>query len=472
MRRGVFALLVALALAPAAHAGGPRMLLGATEDNVRQPTLVAAKANVDLLRLAGFTAVRTTQVWAPGQTSLSEADLGPLRNAVDAAKLDGVEVVVSVTQFGSRTTPLTEQQQADFASFSAWLAKQLPSVRRFIVGNEPNLNRYWLPQFNDDGSDAAAPAYERLLALTYDALKAVDPQLEVLGGAISPRGGDVPGTGRDTHSPTVFIRDLGAAYRSSGRTEPIMDALAFHPYEDNSSVAPIDGTHPNTTSIALADYPKLVALLQEAFDGTAQLGATLPIVYDEFGVETQIPDVKASLYTGREPATIHPVDEATQALYYRQAIQLAFCQPTVEGMFLFHSVDESDFDRWQSGVYYADGTPKASLVPTRAAIGESRRGIVAHCPGLKLTVRPTIRAAGGTVVVGCDIDCAGDARLLRRTKTVGRKPVHAIGGRTVTIRFRVKPGRYRVVVRVNAAVNPGVPAVRSAPITIARSGVS
>ncbi len=210
MRRGVFALLVALALAPAAHAGGPRMLLGATEDNVRQPTLVAAKANVDLLRLAGFTAVRTTQVWAPGQTSLSEADLGPLRNAVDAAKLDGVEVVVSVTQFGSRTTPLTEQQQADFASFSAWLAKQLPSVRRFIVGNEPNLNRYWLPQFNDDGSDAAAPAYERLLALTYDALKAVDPQLEVLGGE------------RRSHSPTTrsssrCCRRPSTARRSSAR---------------------------------------------------------------------------------------------------------------------------------------------------------------------------------------------------------------------------------------------------------------
>ena len=33
-----------------------------------------------------------------------------------------------------------------------------------IVGNEPNLNRYWLPQFNDDGIDAAAPAYETLLA--------------------------------------------------------------------------------------------------------------------------------------------------------------------------------------------------------------------------------------------------------------------------------------------------------------------
>ena len=45
----------------------------------------------------------------------------------------------------------------------------------FIVGNEPNLNRFWLPQFAADGSDAAATAYEQLLATTYDALKAVHP---------------------------------------------------------------------------------------------------------------------------------------------------------------------------------------------------------------------------------------------------------------------------------------------------------
>src|SRR5207253_11243772 len=139
-----------------------------------------------------------------------------------AAKLDGVTVLTSVLNAGSRTTPLTAGDQADFAAYAASIVKTVPSLRILIVGNEPNLNRYWLPQFNDDGSDAAAPAYESLLATTYDALKAVDPKLQVLGGAVSPRGGDKPGTGRDTHSPTQFIRDLGAAYRASGRTTPIM----------------------------------------------------------------------------------------------------------------------------------------------------------------------------------------------------------------------------------------------------------
>ena len=36
---------------------------------------------------------------------------------------------------------------------------------------------------------------------------------------------DRPGTGKDTHSPTVFIADLAAAFKATGRTERIMDAF-------------------------------------------------------------------------------------------------------------------------------------------------------------------------------------------------------------------------------------------------------
>ncbi len=72
-------------------------------------------------------------------------------------------------------------------------------------------------------------------------------------------------------------------------------------------------THPKSTPIGIADYPKLTGLLATAFDGTAQPGSTLPILYAEYGVETQIPAAKASLYTGAEPQTIKPVPESTQA---------------------------------------------------------------------------------------------------------------------------------------------------------------
>ncbi len=461
--------LAALSGGPSAFAGGPHMLVGATEDVVRQPTLAQAKAELELVRLVGFDAIRLSQIWQPGETSLTPVELLPLKNAVDAAQLTGVQVLLTVTQFGSRTTPLTDEQQADFATFAAWLARQLPSVRRIIVSNEPNLNRFWLPQFDESGGDVAASAYEGLLARTFDAIKAVDAGVEVLGGALAPRGVDQPNTGRDTHSPTTFLRDLGAAYRASGRTKPIMDALAIHPYEDNSSIAPVAGTHPSTSTIALADYPKLVSLLADAFGGTAQRGATLPVFYDEFGVESQIPPAEESLYTGTEPPTIHPVDEATQAAYYRQALALAFCQPTVQGISLFHAFDEQARAGWQSGLYYVNGKPKASLAPTRAAIGLVGRGVIAQCPGLHLLLHPAVSGARLAPVLACDLDCRYVARLVRLPLTTARTASGvAIGGRPKTIRFsvaRLRPSRYQVRFSLRATLNPApLPTVAHGPV--------
>ena len=87
-----------------------------------------------------------------------------------------------------------------------------------IVGNEPNLNLFWLPQFGPDGSDAAAAAYEQLLAETYDSLKQVDSGLEVVGGALAPRGSDDPNASRQTHSPTQFIRTSAAPTERAAAT--------------------------------------------------------------------------------------------------------------------------------------------------------------------------------------------------------------------------------------------------------------
>jgi hypothetical protein len=461
MRATILRLCVVFAtasvLAPAARAGGPALVVGATEDAVRSPTLAAAKAEMDLLVLAGFRGVRITQIWTPGDRTVSADDRTILANVAAAAKLDHVTVLTSITNQGSRTTPLSDDDQADFAAYAASVVEAVPDLQIVIVGNEPNLNRYWLPQFADDGTDAAAPAYESLLARAYDAVKAVSKDITVLGGAVSPRGGDVAGGIRPTHSPTVFIQDLGQAYRDSGRADPIMDGFAFHPYEDNSSIAPVEGAHPSSTTISLADYDKLVGLLGAAFGDYA-----LPIWYDEFGVESQIPAAKQALYTGTEPATTKPVPEATQAAYYREAVQLVFCQPNVRGLFLFHTVDEKDLAAWQSGLYYADETPKASLEATKLALDESRRGVVAHCDGLALPVKPKLVQRGAVLTLTCDLDCVYVAQLYRLPgKLLVAKRGRAIGGTPSTVRLRVPKAvaRYRVRLSASAAVNPGKPAL-------------
>jgi hypothetical protein len=457
MRPAILLVLLALVAVPAAHGGGPGMLIGATEDATKSTTVGDAKASMDLLVAAGFTANRITFEWAPGLSEITDTGRQVLQSTAAAAKLDGVTLICVITNHGSATTPLTAQDQLDFASYAASVAATVPSIRIFVVGNEPNLNRYWLPQYNADGSDAAGPAYTALLAQTYDALKAVSPDITVLGGALAPRGGDVPSTIRPTHSPTVFIHDMGQWMRDNGRTTPIMDGFDLHPYEDNSSIAPIDGTHPNSTTIALADYDKLVASLGDAF-GTYEM----PIWYDEFGVESQIPARWEQNYTGTEPTTIHPVDEATQAAYYRQAIQLAFCQPNVRALMLFHTVDESDHAAWQSGLYYAGtSTAKASLAPTRLAIQQSRRGVVAQCPGLQLPVTPRIKQTGDQLTLTCALDCTFAAQLYRGTKLLAGVRGRALGAQPKLLSLLVPAaeGTYRLRVSGVNPVNPA-PAVQ------------
>lgn len=204
--------------------------------------------------------------------------------------------------------------------------------------------------------------------------------MNVIGGALAPRGSDRPELPRDTHSPTAFLRDLGASYRQSGREEPLMDMLAYHPYETNSSVPP-GSPHPASTTMTLGDYDRLRTLLGEAFEGSPQEGEDLPILYTEFGVESQIPEEKQALYDGEEFASVMPVDEQTQADHYTTAIALAACQETVVGILLFHVFDEIDLRGWQSGVRYVDDSPKASYEPVKREAEAARAGDVQCADG-------------------------------------------------------------------------------------------
>jgi hypothetical protein len=238
---------------------------------------------------------------------------------------------------------------------------------------------------------------------------------------------------------------MGAAYRASGRTTPIMDGLAIHPYGEASNVAP-DLAHPKSTSIGLADYSKLVTLLGQAFDGTAQPGSSLPILYDEYGVESEIPDTKVSLYTGNEPTTTHPVDETTQ--------------------------DETARLSWQSGVYYADGTPKASFWSVLSDMARARGGSIAHCDGMALDVTPTalrfpkaavLPTGKAAIRVACPLDCVATLSLTRSDGTVvWTRNAYVLADTPYDLRLgklRLAAGTYAFSASVVHPVNPGTPFV-------------
>jgi hypothetical protein len=473
-----FAALLGLAL-PGIATAGTGLVAGVVEDDVRAPTLVEAQTKMTGLRLAGYRAVRITSYWRPGASRPTDDELRILRNVGVAGDLAGVRVYLTVMHQTSKTTPLTDEARAEFTSYAAAVAKET-SIRHLIVGNEPNLNRFWMPQFEPDGSSASPAAYLTLLAETYDALKAVSPAMRVYGGAVSPRGGDKPFGIRPTHSPTTFIKGLGDAYRASGRDRPVMDAFTINPYPDNSSQPPTFA-HPKSTTIAVADYDKLVALLGEAFDGTAQPGSKLPILYAEFGVESEIPASKASLYTGTEPTTTKPVSEATQGAYYEQALAMAFCQPTVTGILLFLSRDERARPAWQSGLNYVDGTPKSSRARVSEALDRATGGSITRCPGVQLAVHTTYVQFGKRsaarkgvfrVSFKCDLDCRYRVRLenaVTHVTKLGRRGVAEVGELVeVDLGSRsLARGTYRYTLSLVHPVNPAPPTVRTgAPFSL------
>jgi len=343
---------------------GPSFVVGAVDDAARHQGPV-----LEQLAAAGFGALAITSYWDPGRSRPSRQELEVLRDVARRAATRELRVFLSVFHRGSANTPLTPETRAQFASYVAAIVRDVPAIRDVIVGNEPNVNRFWQPQFGSGGESAAAPSYLALLAQVYDAAKQADADVFIWGGALGPRGSDRPEGARPTHSPGMFIRELGTALRASGRARPVLDGFAYHPYPETSSTPP-DLEHPNPRSrtIGLADVARLKELLREAF------GRELPILYSELGVETVIPPEKARLYRDAEPA--QPAGERTQADFYRQALELAACQEGVVGMLLFHSHDEPSLIGFQSGVYYVDGTPKSSLPAVRKAILAARAGCV------------------------------------------------------------------------------------------------
>jgi len=291
-----------------------------------------------------------------------------LDHIIPIATKHGLRVVLSLYPYPPRELEAGLASPSVFASWAAVVARRYPQVRQVIVGNEPNQPAFWRPQFSRrDAGNVSAGTFGAYLAAAYDALKGVDPALQVIGAGISPRGNDRPGARSNVStSPVRFLAALGQWYRSSGRTQPLMDGFSFHPYPARAT-DPLNRGYewPNAGFVDLA---RVKQAFWDAFAGTRQPTTVdgLRLYLDEVGWQ-----VDTSFLSDYENLENVPVtDEYTQAIVYSDLVRRAQCDPDIAEVNVFGFYDDRNRLGFQAGLHRADGTPRPSAEAVRLAILE------------------------------------------------------------------------------------------------------
>ncbi|GAB4522632.1 MAG: hypothetical protein OHK0046_35460 [Anaerolineae bacterium] len=219
------------------------------------------EAQLQMITAAGFTWIREQFPWE----DLEVDGRGQFTDSRNDVTGDGVPDTISSWDKYDRLVSLAEQYgvqiQARLDNPPAWSHAQNPGIgafappddlqdfvnyavavaerykgriRYYQVWNEPNIYPEW-------GEQAVNPeAYTELLCRTYDALKAVDPEIVVISGALAPT---ISLTGRDL-SDTIFLQRMYQA----GAGE-CFDILSMQGYGLNSG--PTDRRmRPTTINVA------------------------------------------------------------------------------------------------------------------------------------------------------------------------------------------------------------------------------
>jgi len=299
----------------------PPLVVGAGLDTPEE----AALAQND-----GFEAVRMTLVWPAGAST-------PDPGAIEA--LDRLPAGTNlVLELDASSLPPDAPGRAALASYAAAVASQVPALHDLILGPAPTAG--------------TASAYEIALAAVYDAVKQAAPTVRV--------DAEIAGT----QTPGNALAAVATAYRASGRTEPLMDELAFQP-------APAAGLHLWT----LASLSQLITAFNAGFADTAQAGAPLRVIIDDMAFSSAIPQQKIALYPSASAGA--GLDENSQAAAYTAALGSVSCQPSVDELLLDQLVDNGTLGG-QAGLYYLDGSPKTSLQPVLQAV-EAAQGSSRGC---------------------------------------------------------------------------------------------
>ena len=444
---------------------------GANDDAGKYADDAGAASYREMASLGMREALITVR-WRPSDP-LGLAERPLLDLTVAAARSAGLAVVFATYPYPPREIADGVARPDAFGAWLAELARQYPDVREFVVGNEPNQPAFWRPQLSRR-AQLSARAFGPFLAAGYDAIKAVDPDLIVVGVGLSPRGNDRPDARSNVStSPVRFLAALGAWYRASGRDRPLMDGLSFHPYP-NSATDALDRGYP-WPNAGFANLDRVKQAVWDAFAGSAQPTTLdgLRLYLDEVG--WQVDTAGRDGYTGDENVPV--TDERSQAEVYAALVRAAACDPDVAAVNLFGFRDDALRTGFQAGLYRADGSPRPALEAVQSAIAETARGCAevapvwrparavlgAQRPTVALgrrTVSVELTAAEGAVARVCLLDgrhTQASARLLVSARRVaGGTCAAGVVTANRHTRFRlVRATEQTLAVLLTAQTNPG-----------------
>lgn len=368
------ALLVSSVAAQAAHensAGGhnnqtaasaPMPYTGISSNEIFTFSADAAETNAkEIVALGGNTA-RIFVPYTRGEAHDITNDRKPLCNAMRVASDNHLNLVMSFIGYhgedaGRGFIPESYSQTSRFIGTLAaimWTAKQPDCAPNFTEFRFEPMNEINSPDFNTQLNEKTADRYVRWLGRVSRALsvETQKPELEgrsveIIAGALAPG-----------HDPRQFLRNMVIAakkYKLTGDDTPF-DALSVHLYPTNGN---------SITQIARNLYPELATASTEVF-GNA------PILYDEVGVETDIPKSMQNHY---ELASLArpSVSQAQQAREYEElAHEVACNQPLAEGILFFTLKD--DGVTFKSGIKYPNGRPKNSYKNVQKTVTDLSTG--------------------------------------------------------------------------------------------------
>ena len=377
----------AVCLAMLALAGGAAAAdIGANDDTGKFSADGGEVFFAQMSALGLKQSVMTTRFVPSQPTTIQDGD--SLDRAVPVAQLAGLQVSLAVYPYPPREIEDGSATPSGFADWLTLVAHRYPTVKQFIVMNEPNQPAFVRPQFGPTGKNVSAARAGAFLAAGYDALKAVDSTIRVIGLGLSPRGNDQPtATSNVSTSPVRFLAALGTWYRSSGRTLPLMDGLSFHPYPDQA-IDPLDRSY-MWPKAGFVNLDRIKQTLWDAFRDTPQPTTVngLKLYLDEVG--WQVDTAALTGYTGTE--NVRVTDDASQARIYSELVRDAACDPQIAEVNIFGFYDDGPRDTgFQAALNRVDGTPRASATSVQTAIAQSASG----CAGPARTWFPAKRVIG------------------------------------------------------------------------------